>query len=320
MNAPAPLVELVRGGLREGVHFGSAVLLNADGSVLRSVGDVTAPMFPRSTVKPAQALAMLRAGLELPDDADLALGAASHNGEPGHIERAAAILARHGLDEDALRCPPDQPMHEPTRERWLSDGTGKRRLAMNCSGKHAAMLATCAQLGWPVEDYLDPEHPLQLGARETISELAGEPIETATVDGCGAPLFAIPLIGLARLFRGMVTAGGAAGRVADAMRAHPWLVAGTDRDDTELMTAVPGVLSKIGAEGVLALALPDGRAAAVKISDGASRARGPVAVEVLRAFGVDITGGRVRDLAEQPLLGGDRQVGVLRVIPGALDA
>ncbi|WP_243790337.1 asparaginase [Saccharopolyspora gloriosae] len=318
MTAPVPLVELVRGGLREGVHFGSAVLLDVDGSVLRSAGDVASPMFPRSTVKPAQALAMLRAGLELPDNADLALGAASHNGEPGHIERAAAILRRHGLSEGALRCPPDQPGHEPTRERWLADGTGRSRLAMNCSGKHAAMLATCVQLGWPVEDYLDPQHPLQLGARETISELSGDRIETTTVDGCGAPLFAISLTGLARLFRGMVTAGGAAGRVADAMRTHPWLVAGTDRDDTELMTVVPGLLSKIGAEGVLALALPDGRAAAVKISDGASRARGPVAIEVLRAFGVDITGGRLKGIAEQPLLGGEKEVGVLRVVPGAL--
>lgn len=319
MTAPAPLVELVRGGLREGVHFGSVVLLDADGSVLRSAGDVRSPMFPRSTVKPAQALAMLRAGLDLPDDADLALGASSHNGEPGHVERALAVLRRHGLDEGSLRCPPDLPGHEPTRERWLAAGAAPSRLAMNCSGKHAAMLATCVQRGWPVEGYLDPAHPLQRGAREVLAELSGDPIELTTVDGCGAPLFALSLLGLARTFRGVVTAGGDAGRVADAMRAHPWLVAGTDRDDTALMTAVPGLLSKIGAEGVLALALPDGRAAAVKISDGASRARGPVAVAVLRAFGVRVAGDELDRIAEQPVLGGGEQVGVLRVVAGALD-
>ncbi|MFR9730418.1 asparaginase [Saccharopolyspora sp. MS10] len=318
MNAPAPLVELVRGGLREGVHFGSAVLLEADGSVRTEIGDARSPMFPRSTVKPAQALAMLRAGLELPDDADLALGASSHNGEPGHVARAAAVLARHGLDEDALRCPPDLPMHEPSRESWLAGGAGPGRLAMNCSGKHAAMLATCRQLGWSTADYLDPEHPLQRGAREVVAELSGDRVELTTVDGCGAPLFAISLLGLARLFRGLVTADGQARRVADAMREHPWLVAGTDRDDTALMTAIPGLLSKIGAEGVLAMALPDGRAAAVKISDGASRARGPVAVEVLRAFGEDTASPELRAIAEQPVLGGGEPVGVLRVVPGAL--
>ena len=315
MTAAVPLVELVRGGLREGVHFGSAVLLDADGSVRWSAGSVSAPMYPRSTAKPAQALAMLRAGLELPDDADLALAAASHNGEPEHTSRAAGILRANGLAEDALRCPADLPLHEPTRAERISDGTGERRLAMNCSGKHAAMLATCVQRGWSTADYLDPAHPLQRGVRDTIAELSGDEIDRTTVDGCGAPLFAITLTGLARLFRSLVTGDGR--RVADAMRAHPWLVGGTGREDTELMRAVPGLLSKAGAEGVLALALPDGRAVAAKISDGAARARLPVAVGALRALGVER--GALAGLAEEPLLGGGEPVGTVRLVPGALD-
>jgi len=318
VNQPQPLVELVRGGMREGVHFGSVVVLAADGSVERAIGEVVAPMYPRSTVKPAQALAMLRAGLELSDEADLALAAASHNGEPEHAERAAKVLRAHGLDESALQCPPDWPGHEPARLARIADGSGRQRLTMNCSGKHAAMLATCVQRGWSTADYLDPEHPLQQGVRAAIAELSGAQITGSTVDGCGAPLFAISLTGLARLFRGLVTGDEQARRVADAMRAHPWLVGGTDREDTELMRAVPGLLSKSGAEGVQALALPDGRAVAAKVTDGAARARLPIAVGALRELGVSGDGAALDRLAEEPLLGGGEPVGSVRLVPGAL--
>jgi L-asparaginase II len=313
--SPVPLVEIVRSGLREGLHYGSAVLLGPDGAVQRTIGDADTPMYPRSSVKPAQAAGMLYAGLDLPDDADLALAAASHNGEPDHIARARGILSRHELDENALQCPPDWPLLADARDERAAAGLRAQPITMNCSGKHAAMLATCAQRGWSTEDYLSPKHPLQVVLHETVMELSGEPIATTAVDGCGAPLFAFSLTGLARLFGRLVTAapGEVPRRVADAMRAHPWLVAGTDREDKKLMEAVPGLLSKAGAEGVIAIALADGRSAAAKISDGAARARVPVAVGALRALGVHNEA--LDALAEEPLLGGGKPVGAARLLP-----
>ncbi|WP_263250084.1 asparaginase [Saccharopolyspora rosea] len=311
MNESVPLVELVRSGLREGVHHGSVVVLDADGSVLRALGAVDVPMYPRSSLKPAQAAGMLRAGVELPEP-DVALGAASHSGEDGHLERVREVLERYGLTEDDLQCPPDWPLGTAARDARATAGFGKQRITMNCSGKHAAMLATCVQRGWSTEDYLSPKHPLQQVIQDTVVELADEPVAVTSVDGCGAPLFAISLTGLARLFQGIRGLP-----VADAMRAHPWLVAGTGREDTELMGAVPGLVSKIGAEGVIAFALPDGRAVAVKISDGADRARLPVAVGALRALGV--RSAELDELAESPLLGGGQPVGTVRLLPGILD-
>ncbi|RKN41809.1 asparaginase [Streptomyces hoynatensis] len=293
--SPAPvLAEVVRSGFVEGRHRGSLVVLAPDGSVDRALGDVDSPVFPRSSNKPMQATAVLRAGLELSGER-LALAAASHSGEDFHQRLAAAMLAEHGLDEDALRCPEDGPQ--------------RRRLAMNCSGKHASMLAACVARGWPVESYTEPGHPLQLLVRETIEEFTGEPVAHVGVDGCGAPLFAFSLTGLARAFRAFVLAapGSRERRVADAMRAHPEYVGGTGRLDTLLMRAVPGVLAKGGAEGVQAVALPDGRALAFKIEDGAARARGPVLAAALAGLGVDAA-----SIPREPVLGGGREVGEIR--------
>lgn len=315
MNA-VPLVEVVRNGFREGEHFGSVVVLAPDGSVLHAAGNVIAPIFPRSSNKPAQAVGMLRVGLELDDQADLALAAASHSGEDGHVDRVRAMLTRHDLTEDSLRCPADWPLSEAARDQYIAAGHGKQRITMNCSGKHAAMLATCTQRGWSTEGYLDPKHPLQVSIFDTVSELAEEPVAATAVDGCGAPLLAISLTGLARTFARLVTAapGTPQRQVSDAMRARPWLVAGTDREDTALMAAVPGSLSKSGYEGVFAIALEDGHAVALKISDGSARARMPVVVAALRALGL---GGEDLDaLAELPLLGGGKPAGTVRALPG----
>lgn len=314
-EGPPELVEVVRSGFREGVHRASVVLLDPDGCVHRAVGDVDSPMLPRSSNKPLQALAMLRAGLRLPAP-DLALATASHNGEPAHVERVLAVLARHGLDVAALRCPPDLPLYAPAAHAVLRAGRGRERALMNCSGKHAAMLATCVTAGWDTADYERPEHPLQRAVAATVAGLAGEPITVTAVDGCGAPLFALTLTGVARAFRNLVTApeGSLERQVADAMRAHPFLVAGTGREDTALMTAVPGLVCKAGAEGVHAGALPDGRAFALKIVDGAQRARMPVTVGALRALGVQGLAG----LAEEPVLGGGEVVGAARLLPGFL--
>ncbi|SFE45770.1 asparaginase [Actinopolyspora alba] len=315
----SPLVELVRGEIREGLHHGSAVVLAPDGRVSHFAGEVNRPMYPRSANKPAQAVGMLRAGLRLDEEIDLAMAAASHNGEPEHVLRTREVLHRHDLTEDALSCPTDWPLREDERDRRASEGFGKQRITMNCSGKHAAMLATCTQRGWATEDYLDPKHPLQIELHEAVADLAGEPIDSVSVDGCGAPLFALSLTGLARTFRSMVTAATDTPerRVADAMRAHPWFVAGTEREDTLLMRAVPGLLSKSGVEGVLALALPDGHAIALKIADGSARARLPVAVAALRAVGIDNE--NLAELAESGVLGGGRRMGTVRALKGLFD-
>lgn len=314
MSFGVPLVEVVRSGLREGLHHGSVVALDSSGTTVLALGDVETPMFPRSANKPAQAVGMLRAGLQPATEQEVALAAASHSGESVHLALVREMLARHDLSEHDLRCPPAWPMDDAARG---ADSRG--RATMECSGKHAAMLASCIQLGLSTEDYPRPDHPLQRSLHDTVAELAGEPIAAAGVDGCGAPLFGFSLTGLARTFARLTTApaGTPERRVADAMREHPHLVAGNGRDDTALMRAVPGLVSKIGAEGVVAVALPDGRAVAVKIVDGAARARMPVLIGALRVLGV--TDEALTALAEVPLFGGDQPVGTVRLLAGAFD-
>lgn len=310
-EAPPVLAEVVRSGFVEGRHRGSLVLLAADGSVEAALGDVTVPVFPRSANKPMQAAGVLRAGLELAGER-LALAAASHSGEEFHRDLVRKMLAEQGLSAAQLRCPPDLPLDRVEAETYLAAGGVRDRVAMNCSGKHTAMLAASALRGWPTESYLDPEHPLQRLIGEVVEEAAGEPVAAVGVDGCGAPLMAISLTGLARAFRSFVLAppGSAERRVADAMRAHPEYVAGTRRHDTHLMRALPGALTKMGAEAVQATALPDGRALAFKIEDGAARALGPVLARALTMLGVAPE--TASGIGRTPLLGGGREVGEIR--------
>ncbi len=306
-----PLTEVVRSGFVEGLHRGSVVVLRADGTELASVGDVRSPIFPRSASKPLQAIGMLRAGLRLVDDADLALVCASHHGEDFHLARIDALLRSAGLTEAALRCPPDLPLGEAARAAVYRAGGGPSRLRMNCSGKHTGMLLTCLAAGWPTEDYVHPEHPLQQRLRATIEEFTGEPVAAVGVDGCGAPVLAVSLAGLAGAYLRLVTAepGSAERTVADAMRAHPSLVAGTDAEDTRLLAGVPGLLVKSGAESVVAAALPSGGALAIKIDDGGMRARIPVLVSALRRLAADAP--VLDELAELPLFGGGHPVGAI---------
>ena len=312
------LAEVVRSGFVEGLHRGSLVVLDADGSVARSLGSTRTPLFPRSSNKPAQAVGMLRAGLEL-TGRRLALAAASHTGEPFHQELVHALLAEHGLSEEQLGCPPDLPADAAEAERTLAAGRGRSRVAMNCSGKHTAMLVTAAANGWPLHTYLDPAHPLQQRITAAVEDLSGERVAHTAVDGCGAPLLALSLTGLARTFRALVLAapGSPERRAADAMRAHPEYVAGTGRRDTLLMRELPGVLAKSGAEAVQAVAFPDGSALALKIDDGAARAVGPVLARALSEYrprGQDAPWDEavLARLAEAPVLGGGRRVGEVR--------
>ncbi|MBG0813761.1 asparaginase [Planomonospora sp. ID82291] len=313
MSTGSLVVEVVRSGFVESAHRARMLAVAADGSAVRVHGAVDALVSPRSSMKPFQALGMVRSGLALEGEL-LALACASHDGEAFHVDGARRILAGAGLDEDALRCPEDLPGDAASREEVLRSGGGRARIYMNCSGKHAAMLATCAANDWPLETYLDPAHPLQRAIRATVEELTCEKVAATGVDGCGAPLFFVSMTGVARAFRALVLAGPGSPerRVADAFRAHPEWTSGTTRPEARLMRAVPGLLVKAGAEAFDAFAFADGRAGTVKIEDGGQRARVPVTVAALRALGLDAP--ELADLATGVLYGGGRPVGEIRLI------
>jgi L-asparaginase II len=310
------VAEQTRDGVVESVHHGSLVATDASGAVLLAAGDPGALFYPRSSLKPLQAVAMLRAGLELPPEL-LALAAASHSGAPAHQEGARRILALHHADGAALENVPDLPYGAAERASALRAGQGPSHLAQNCSGKHAAMVATCLVNGWPVAGYTDPRHPLQELVAEVVAELTGEPLGARSTDGCGTPLFAVTLRGMATAFARLVSAapGTPEARVAAAMTAHPEQVAGEGRDVTALMRRVPGLLAKDGFEGLQLVGLPDGRGLAVKIADGADRARMPVTVRALQHLGMATEA--LADLAVVPVLGGGRPVGALAAVDPA---
>ena len=306
-----PLAHVVRAGVIEGVHHGSAVVLAADGRVGFQAGDIDAAFYPRSAIKPVQAVALLRAGLPL-DGELLSLTAASHSGQDNHLAGTRRILEQADLTEDELRNTPDLPYGSAMREAWLRADRKPTRLAQNCSGKHAAMLYTAKLRGWSLEDYLDPAHPLQQVIAETVEDLTGQRVAQVTVDGCGAPLFSVSPLGLARAAAAIASAAPDTpeGRVADAMRTYPEMASGDDRDVALLMRKVPGLLAKDGFEGVQMVGLPDGRAVVVKIADGADRARMPATAAALAHCGIgpDV----LTEFATTPVVGGDTTVGSLR--------
>jgi L-asparaginase II len=297
------VAEVLRSGFVESRHRGSLVALSPSGSALLSVGVVDEQVLPRSCNKPMQATGLLRLGIVERfglDSTHVAIATASHLGEPFHVDVVRDLLARAGVAEDALGCPP-----EPTRVRH------------NCSGKHAAMLAACVARGWPLDSYLDPAHPLQAHLRSVVADLAGEDAAPTGVDGCGAPIFALSLTAVARAFGRIASAeDGPESVVAQAMRTHPRLLGGTGHDVTRLIGAVPGLIAKDGAEGVYAAALANGTAVALKIEDGAARARPPVLVAALRALGVTGDEAALAALASPDVLGGGVRVGAVRAAPG----
>jgi L-asparaginase II len=304
----AVLARVIRSGFDECEHHGSLVAIDSDGSILFSVGEPARPMFPRSSNKPIQAVGMVRAGLDLPLDL-LALAGASHSGEDVHMTQVERILAGAGLSASALQCPPSYPMDVASHERMIEEHREPDRVHANCSGKHAAMLATCVAAGWPIETYLDPAHPLQQVLGDTVAELAREPVAAIGIDGCGAPIFGISVLGLARAFSAIAvgTSGTGEHQVAEAFRANPILTSGSTRDERFLVEGLPGTLAKAGAEGCYAVALPDGRAVALKVGDGAERARSVVMAEALHRLGVEAP--VVTSQLRIPVLGGGHDVG-----------
>lgn len=305
------LAHLVRNGTVESVHRGTVVVTSPDGRVDWQLGAAEGPVFARSSNKPVQALAMVRAGLDLPDE-QLALACASHSGEPFHLAAATAILAGAGLTPADLQNTPDYPIDEAEHTAWIRAGRPKESLAQNCSGKHAAMLATTVANGWDPRAYREPEHPLQQHLTAVLEEVTRERVTAIAVDGCGAPAHAYPLTGLARAFGRLASArqGTAEARVADAIRAQPAYLGGTGRQVTTLVAEVPGLIAKDGAESVYAVGLADGRGVALKIADGNPRAKPVVLAAVLRRLGIEApTALDALDLA--PVLGHGEPVGAI---------
>ena len=296
-----------RNGVDESFHHGTVVV--ADPSGCRAlVGDIDTVIYPRSSLKPLQTTAMLDAGLRL-DSRGLALACASHDGSPAHRAVVREVLANAGRSEADLATTPDLPYDRGEAERVLAAGGGRTSLQMNCSGKHAAMIATCVAAGWPVDGHLEPDHPLQAHIAATVERLTGD-VAHIGVDGCGAPTHAVPIGGLALAISAIAAERG---KVWSAMTAHPELVGGPERPVSVLMRAVPGLMAKDGAEGVFIAGLLDGRAVVVKISDGASRAAAVVAAAALRTLGVDVPD-EVDALLAPPVLGGGRTVGRVRAL------
>lgn len=322
MTSTSPLnssfVELAvttRSGRDESLHFGAVVVLGTDGAIELALGDPTVVVYPRSSNKPMQATAMVSLGLELPPRL-LALVCGSHDGRPEHLAAAREILSTANLTESSLGNTADLPLNAEASEVVLRDGGVRSALQMNCSGKHAGMLATCVHNDWPHDlSYLRVDHPLQQHITKTMVDLTEEQIAHIGIDGCGAPAHAFSLVGLARAFRAinMAPENSPAWIVSSAMRAHPEMVGGPTRDVTLLMQGVPGLMAKDGADGVFAAALSDGRAVALKISDGAHRATSPVMKAALRSLGVDVGAVDPRAFAS-PIFGHGKPVGEVRVI------
>ena len=300
----AVMAQYVRDGVVESEHRGHLLALNADGSGNFSLGNPNHLIFPRSTVKCIQGAAMVRAGLAL-EPRLLALGASSHSGSNEHIAGVKEILALAKLDESALQCMLDRPLGEAERRAW--GDAPATRIAMNCSGKHAAMLLTCATNGWPTDSYLDASHPLQVAIKGELESLAGETITLTSTDGCGAPLFLLSLAGLARAIRAITISTMPAHQlVMQASRAFPEMVAGKGRLTTQMIQAVPGLYMKDGAEAVEVASMTDGRTLVFKVSDGSLRPFRVLVHAGLNKLGI------ASPYEVENVLGGDAIIGTIR--------
>lgn len=304
------LAEVVRSGFVESRHRGHVAVVEPDGAVSLRLGDPDRPVFPRSTNKPLQTVAMVELGLDAPPDL-LAVACASHAGLPMHVEAVRRLLASAGLTEADLDNTRDLPLDTEAARALLAAGGGPDRLRQNCSGNHAAMVATCVARGWPVAGYRDPAHPLQAAIRATYERLSRTTVGAAAVDGCGAPLYPMSLVGLATAYSALTSDDDpAVSRVRAALVANPELVDGPGRATSGLMIAAPGLIAKGGAEGMYGVALADGRGIAVKIEDGGARAAVPVVVAVLRKLGLD--GAALARWATTPVFGHAEVVGEVR--------
>lgn len=281
------LAVVERSGFVESRHAGSAVVLGPDGGVMIALGAPEKPVFPRSSLKPFQAVAVMGAGVHLEGPAAV-LATASHAGTPAHISVVRGLLAQAQLTADALLCPADWPLDPASRDAAIRDGAQRTSVFMNCSGKHAAMLLACRINNWPFDSYLDPQHPLQQHIRDTTERLTGEKVVATGVDGCGAPVYAMSLVALARGIQRIGTASDGspfalfrnAAHLRTAVLADGWAIDGPGRANTVVIDEL-GIFAKLGAEGVMVMSAPNGTTVALKILDGSLRAATIVALSLL---------------------------------------
>ena len=308
-----PVAVVSRSGVDESAHFGAVVCLGRNGDIEFSLGDPHTQIFPRSSTKPLQALAMVRSGLSLPSE-KLALVCSSHNGEEIHQQTALAILAEFGLDETALGNTHAYPMHTQSAHEAIRAGLPTSALQMGCSGKHSGMVATCVINGWSIENYLEQDHPLQQAITRTVAEVTGHDAFAIGIDGCGAPAHVVELVGLARAMSAMSTgaAGESGTQIYNAMSQFPYMVGGKGRDVTTIVSGIDGLFAKDGADAVYAAALPDGRAVALKMSDGFGRGSQTVLLAALLKLGVDIS--HVDNSIVETVYGHGKPVGSVRAI------
>lgn len=308
MASAVPLARLVRSGLEESVHLGHVAVCDADGRLVAWTGDPDRAVFARSSMKPLQAVVSLGAiGRDLPDR-QVAVMCGSHEGEPIHVRTVRALLRRGGLTEEALRCPPAYPFDARSHAR----AARPRRIAHNCSGKHAGMTVACASAGWESETYLRRGHPLQRRVLRAVLSATGLERVDVGVDGCGVPCHGMPLRSMATLYARLARPerlgdlAERAERCTRAMRAEPYLVAGRNQVDTLVMSEAPDVVAKIGAEAILCAALlGPGLGVAIKVEDGGERACGPALMRVLSQLGaVSARQARALDRVARPRVRG----------------
>jgi L-asparaginase II len=294
LNTPV-LAEVTRGPEVESRHRGFVAVVDATGKAYASLGDAAVSVCMRSLAKPFQALPVITTGAAAAfgfGTEELALFSGSLSGQDFQVDLVERVLARIGLGPEALRCGAHPPLHRPTAKALAQAGQKPTSLHHTCAGKHAAMLALCVHHGWPVDNYLDCDHPVQRLILQTVSQAVGlEPKDVPiALDGCGAPVFYVPLWRIALGFARLASAPPESpeGQIMAAGLSHPRFIAGDERLETILMETLPGrVFAKTGAEGGFALALKqEGWGVAVKIEDGAPRALNPIIVEVLHQLGL----------------------------------
>ena len=297
---------LERDGIVESRHRGLAALVGPDGKLIDHLGASKRVIYPRSSVKPLQVVAMRRAGLDLVGE-ELAICAGSHHGTGRHIALVDGILAGVGLDENALQCPPAWPGNPAAR----AEAAGESKAAFNCSGKHAGFIAASKAAGWDTANYLEANHPLQKLVEEVLVEFSGEPILHSTVDGCGAPLHTITVEGLARAIGKLAATEP---EIVEAMLSNPWAVGDDKSPDAIIMKH--GMVAKLGAEGVFVVGLKSGHAVAVKIADGSLRAAPLVALRLLNRNGLldDATYASLHNELTIKSMGGSEVLGELRAL------
>ncbi|GBD44490.1 hypothetical protein HRbin40_01979 [bacterium HR40] len=327
---PPVAVEVRRGGRVESRHRLSVAVLRPDGRIVLAAGELDEPIYPRSAIKPFQALPLVESGaadrFHL-SSRELALACASHSGEEGHVEAVRAWLLRLGLDETALACGPRPPLSAEVARRLIARGEEPSPLHDNCSGKHAGMLTLARHLGVPETDYVHPHHPVQRRIRDVLSELTGHAVvDPPGIDGCTAPNWPIPLRALARAAARFATGADlpparmrAAARLIAACRAEPWYLAGTGRAGTRIVAVLADGLVKSGAEGVYLGFFPKaGLGLALKVEDGAGRASEVALVALLDSLQLFTPEARraLADLAQPQVLDSrGRRVG--EIVPAA---